>query len=44
MTYEDIVNNTNATRSDMVKSALDDFRKGDAYPLGLLHEPEINTQ
>ncbi|MFT6201991.1 MAG: ADP-ribose pyrophosphatase YjhB (NUDIX family) [Shewanella psychromarinicola] len=42
MTYEDIVNNTNATRSAMVKSALDDFRKGDVYPLGLLHEPKMN--
>ncbi|MFT7389238.1 MAG: ADP-ribose pyrophosphatase YjhB (NUDIX family) [Candidatus Endobugula sp.] len=40
MTYEQILNNTNATRSDMVKSALNDFRKGKAYPLGLLNEPE----
>ncbi|MFT6221562.1 MAG: ADP-ribose pyrophosphatase YjhB (NUDIX family), partial [Candidatus Endobugula sp.] len=29
MTYEDIANNTKATRNAMVKSALDDFRKGD---------------
>ena len=40
MTYEQILNNTNATRSDMVKSALNDFRKGKAYPLSLLNEPE----
>jgi ADP-ribose pyrophosphatase YjhB (NUDIX family) len=40
MTYEEILNNTKAIRSDMVKSALDDFRKGEPYPLGLLHEPE----
>ena len=40
MTYEEILSNANATRSDMVKSALDDFRKGEPYPLGLLHEPE----
>jgi ADP-ribose pyrophosphatase YjhB (NUDIX family) len=40
MNYNDIFNTIDLTRSPMVKSALDDFLKGEAYPLGLLHEPD----
>ena len=41
MNYKDILNHIDLTRSPMVKSALDDYLKGEAYPLSLLHEPNI---
>jgi len=40
MNYNDILSNIDLARSPMVKSALDDHLKGEAYPLSLLHEPD----
>lgn len=40
MNYQDILKHIDLTRSPMVKSALDDYLAGEAYPLTLLHEPD----
>ena len=40
MNYNDILNHIDLARSPMVKSALDDYLKGEAYSLSLLHEPD----
>ncbi len=40
MTYEEIISNISENlRSSLVKQAIDDYERGNVYPLSLLHEP-----